>query len=178
MRPVLLTRAAHHLLMIEGASAPRQSLMTCHNARSHLDGVGNRNRVNKTIGSISGHTRIIDWRVEKEPGCDQGWLHARLRSAKVPLEWRIDDNTMSLSGVPESVILRHRERLSVAPFPANDIVDLPFLTGRMVEDVDGNGAGAILILSGSHRDDAVAHVPMTMGDWRNAGMEYVKHLKR
>lgn len=174
---MLLTRAAHHLLMLEAANAPRQAMMTCSNARDHLRHAGIENRISKTIGSQHGATRDIDWRIEKDQGQETAWLHARLTSAKAPLDWRVDEDTFALIGVPSSMILAYRERLRKGPFPATDIMDLHYLSGRLIQDIDASEAGAILIMSGSHRDGAIAEIPQSMGEWRNAGIAYAKRLQ-
>ena len=174
---MLVTRAAYHLLMLEAANAPRQAMMTCSNAMQHLRGAGIDNRIKKTVGSVHGETRNIDWRIEKDPGQETAWLHARLTSAKVPLEWRIDDDTIGLVGIPESLVIGYRERLQDGPFPATDVVQIPYLTGRCIQDIDASGAGAILVMTGSHRDDAISDIPQTMGEWRNAGMAYERRLQ-
>ena len=173
---MLLTRAAHHLLMIEAASAPRQAMMTCSNAMDNLRHAGIDNRIRNAVGSISGSTRKIEWRIEKDPGQETTWLHARLTSASAPLKWRIDDDTISVIGTPSSILHAYRERLTEGSFPATEIMDLRYLKGRCIEDIDLSGDGAILILSGSHRDGAIADIPRSMGEWRNAGIAYVKLL--
>jgi len=173
---MLLTRAAYHLLMIEAASAPRQAMMTCSNAMQHLRNAGIDNRIRKNVGNSYGTTRNVDWRIEKDPGKEDAWLHARLKSAKEPLEWRIDDDAISLAGIPESLIQGYQERLQDGPFPATDVVQIPYLSGRCIQDIDACGAGAILIMTGSHRDAAVSDIPQTMGAWRNAGLAYAKAL--
>lgn len=174
---MLLTRAAHHILMLEAASAPRQAMMTYHNAREHLRRLGIDNKIKKTVSRIYGKTREINWCVEKDPGRETTWLHARLISGKVPLDWRVDDDTMALIGMPESLILRYRRRLEEAPFPATDVIQLPYLSGRCIQDIDASSTGAILVMTGSHRDDAVSAIPQSMGEWRNAGIAYERQLQ-
>lgn len=174
---MLLTRAAHHILMLEAASAPRQAMMTCSNAMQHLRDAGINNRIRTNIGNSYGATRAIDWCVEKDQGKEDAWLHARLKSAKEPLEWRIDDDTISLMGIPESLVIGYRERLQHGPFPATDVVQIPFLSGRCIQDMDGGTSGVLLIMTGSHRDDAISDIPQAMGAWRNAGIAYEKRLQ-
>lgn len=174
---MLLTRAAYHLLMLEAASAPRQAMMTCGNAMQHLCDASNEKRIRTTVGNSYGTTRTIDWSIEKDPGKEDAWLHARLKSAKEPLEWRIDDDTISLAGIPESLVLGYRERLQTGPFPATDVVQIPFLSGRRIQDMDASSTGAVFVMTGSHRDNAISDIPQTMGEWRNAGMAYERQLQ-
>ena len=174
---MLVTRAAYHLLMLEAASAPRQSMMTCSNAMQHLRDAGIGNRIKKNIGNSYGTTRTIDWCIEKDPGKEDAWLHARLKSAKEPLEWRIDDDTISLAGIPESLVLGYRERLQTGPFPATDVVQIPFLSGRCIQDINASSTGTILVMTGSHRDHAISDIPQSMGEWRNAGIAYERQLQ-
>lgn len=174
---MLVTRAAHHLLMLEAASTPRQAMMTCSNAMQHLRNAGIDNSIRTNVGNSYGATRTIDWRIEKDPGKEDAWLHARLKSAKEPLEWRIDDDTISLGGIPESLVLGYRERLQTGPFPATDVVQIPFISGRYIQDIDASSMGAILVMTGSHRDDAVSAIPQSLGEWRNAGIAYERQLQ-
>ena len=174
---MLLTRAAYHILMLEAISAPRQAMATCSNAMQHLRNVGIDNRIKTNIGSSYGTTRTVDWCIEKDASKEDTWLHARLKSAKKPLEWRIDDNTISLVGVPESLILGYRKRLQEGPFPATDVVQIPYLMGRCIQKIDGGSLGMSLIMTGSYRDGAISDIPQTMGAWRNAGITYERQLQ-
>lgn len=173
---MLLTRAAHHLLMHEASASPRQAMMTISNARDHLRSAGVDNRVKKKIGSIHGQERNIEWIAEKDRGEIEGRLHARIMSKGETMNWRIDDDTISITGLPSSTLISYRARLKHAAFPATDLVSIAYLSGRNVFDMNASEDGAIFVLDGSYRDSAILEYPQTMGEWRNAGSAYAKGL--
>lgn len=175
---MLLTRAAHHLLMMTAAEAPREPMMSVANVRQHISGAGLETKLDRSIGGIHGATRMIDWRVEKDEGQEDGWMHARISSKNGPLEWRVENDLISVKGMPLSSIFAYEERVSAGSFPATDIVALPYLQERTIIDVTRpDEGGALFILSGSYRDNPIAEFPKTMGEWRNAGKAYAKQLQ-
>lgn len=173
-----LTQAAHHFLMVQAATDPRGSHQTVLNARQHLEGRDIADTVYRNFGGIIRSNRRIDWKVEKDSGIGEGWLHIQIRSDKSEFGWRIDDNSIHFSGLPRAQVLAYIERQKSEEIQASSLVDLPYLRDRRVLSIRTPSEREIyFMLSGSYRNDPIRDYPQSMGEWRNAGIAYVKRLQ-